>query len=40
MIEGFLAQRGLTLSAKKTKITHIREGFDFLGQNVRKYGEK
>jgi len=40
MIEGFLAQRGLTLSAKKTKITHIRAGFDFLGQNVRKYGEK
>lgn len=40
MIEGFLAQRGLTLSAKKTQITHIREGFDFLGQNVRKYGEK
>jgi len=40
MIEGFLAKRGLTLSAEKTKITHIREGFDFLGQNVRKYGEK
>jgi RNA-directed DNA polymerase len=33
----FLAHRGLALSEKKTKITHINEGFDFLGQNVRKY---
>jgi RNA-directed DNA polymerase len=24
---------------KKTRITHIREGFDFLGQNTRKYKE-
>jgi len=40
MIESFLAERGLTLSPEKTRITHIREGFDFLGQNIRKYGEK
>ena len=33
----FLAQRGLTLSEEKTLITHISEGFDFLGFNVRKY---
>lgn len=40
LIESFLAERGLTLSAEKTKITHIEEGFDFLGQNVRKYDGK
>ncbi len=39
-VERFLAQRGLKLSASKTKITHIKEGFDFLGQNVRKYKGK
>jgi len=36
----FLKERGLELSLEKTKITHIDEGFDFLGFNVRKYGEK
>ena len=36
----FLAQRGLTLSPEKTKITHIEEGFDFLGWNIRKYNGK
>src|SRR5580692_1103606 len=39
-VEVFLAERGLQLSTEKTKITHISEGFDFLGQNVRKYGGK
>jgi RNA-directed DNA polymerase len=39
-VEVFLAERGLELSQEKTKITHISEGFDFLGQNVRKYGGK
>jgi RNA-directed DNA polymerase len=39
-VEAFLAARGLELSQEKTKITHISEGFDFLGQNVRKYGGK
>jgi RNA-directed DNA polymerase len=34
-IEEFLARRGLALSPTKTKITHISEGFDFLGWNVR-----
>ena len=37
-IKAFLAERGLSLSEEKTRITHIREGFDFLGQNIRKYG--
>jgi RNA-directed DNA polymerase len=36
----FLAERGLTLSEEKTTIVHIDEGFDFLGQNVRKYAGK
>ncbi len=32
-----LASVGLELSPTKTKITHINDGFDFLGFNVRKY---
>jgi len=39
-ISAFLAERGLRLSAEKTRITHIDVGFDFLGANVRKYGGK
>jgi RNA-directed DNA polymerase len=35
VIETFLITRGLELSAEKTRITHIQEGFDFLGQNIR-----
>lgn len=38
-VESFLKQRGLKLSKEKTKITHIEQGFDFLGFNVRKYQE-
>lgn len=37
MVEEFLQERGLTLSEEKTKMTHITEGFDFLGYNIRKY---
>lgn len=37
LVESFLRERGLELSAEKTTITHIEEGFDFLGQNVRRY---
>jgi RNA-directed DNA polymerase len=40
VIEDFLAERGLKLSPTKTKITHIDEGFDFLGVNIRKYNGK
>ncbi len=36
----FLAERGLVLSPEKTKITHIGDGFDFLGWSIRKYGGK
>lgn len=39
-IEQFLSERGLQLSEEKTKITHIDDGFDFLGFNVRKYNDK
>jgi RNA-directed DNA polymerase len=37
LIEQFMHERGLELSHEKTKITSIEDGFDFLGQNVRKY---
>ena len=37
-IQKFLTERGLRLSEEKTKITHIGEGFDFLGKTVRKFG--
>ena len=40
LVVDFLQERGLELSQEKTVITHIQDGFDFLGQNVRKYGEK
>src|SRR4030095_8637242 len=39
LIEGFLEVRGLELSPEKTRIVHISEGFDFLGQHIRKYGQ-
>jgi len=39
-VVAFLAQRGLELSEQKTTITHIETGFNFLGQNVRKYRNK
>ena len=39
-IEAFLRERGLSLSKVKTRIIRIDEGFDFLGQNVRKYDGK
>ena len=40
MIEEFLKERGLSLSCEKTKIVHIKDGFDFLGWNVRSYDGK
>ena len=40
MLVPFLAERGLTLSPEKTLVTHIDDGFDFLGWNFRKYGGK
>ncbi len=40
VIVEFLRERGLKLSEEKTLITHITQGFNFLGQRVRKYGNK
>lgn len=40
LVETFLAERRLQLSQEKTRITHIDTGFDFLSQNVRRYGDK
>ena len=40
LVEQFLKERGLVLSPEKTKITHIRDGFNFLGWNIRKYGRQ
>ncbi len=37
LVREFLTKRGLELSEEKTKVTHISEGFDFFGQNIRKY---
>jgi RNA-directed DNA polymerase len=37
LVAHFLKERGLELSHEKTQITHVEDGFDFLGQNVRRY---
>jgi RNA-directed DNA polymerase len=36
ILENFLKERGLQLNETKTLITHIKEGFDFLGFNIRR----
>lgn len=40
LVRNFMTKRGLELSPDKTRITHIEDGFDFLGQNIRKYKGK
>ncbi len=37
VLHAWLAVRGLTLSADKTRIVHLDEGFDFLGFTIRQY---
>ncbi len=37
LVEQFMRERGLELSPEKTVITRVEDGFDFLGQTVRKY---
>jgi len=37
LVEQFLSERGLELSHEKTSITHIEDGFDFLGQRLQRY---
>ena len=40
LVTQFLTERGLQLSEKKTRVTHINEGFEFLGSHIRKYNGK
>lgn len=40
VIETWLKDRNLELSAEKTRIIHIEDGFDFLGFNIRTYKGK
>ncbi|MFN7093792.1 MAG: group II intron reverse transcriptase/maturase, partial [Burkholderiales bacterium] len=40
LVTAFLKERGLELSQEKTLITHINNGFNFLGFNIRKYKQK
>jgi RNA-directed DNA polymerase len=37
MLPNWLAERGLSLSEEKTRIVHLKEGFDFLGFTIRHY---
>ena len=37
VLPDWLAERGLSLSPEKTRIVHLKEGFDFLSFNVRHY---
>lgn len=39
-IKQWLSERGLEISAEKTRIVHIDDGFDFLGFNPRQYKGK
>ena len=40
LVEQFMRDRGLQLSREKTCVTPIEHGFDFLGQHLRKFGDK
>jgi RNA-directed DNA polymerase len=39
-MEQFLQERGLAFSEAKTQIVNIREGFNFLGFHIRKFGSR
>jgi RNA-directed DNA polymerase len=39
-VEDFLALRGLSLNKEKTRIVHVKDGFNFLSFNVRSYNGK
>ncbi len=39
-LKAWFAERGLTFSEEKTRITNLDEGFDFLGFSVRQYPSK
>jgi RNA-directed DNA polymerase len=40
LVEQFMRERGLSLSPQKTVVTNVDEGFDFLGQTVRRQNGK
>jgi RNA-directed DNA polymerase len=40
LVTAFPAERGLTLSEEKTVISHINDGFDFPGFNIRKFKKR
>lgn len=40
IVQQHISKRDLELSEEKTIVTHIDKGFDFLGQNIRKYNGK
>ncbi|WP_293083181.1 reverse transcriptase domain-containing protein [Okeania sp. SIO3B5] len=40
LIKQWLLNRGLKISEEKTRIVHIKDGFDFLGFNLRHYKGK
>ncbi len=40
LVEQFLRERDLSLCQEKTRITYIEDGFDLLGQNIRKHRGK
>ncbi len=40
LIKQWLSARGLEISAEKTRVVHIKDGFNFLGFNLRQYGGK
>lgn len=40
LIKQWLSSRGLEISAEKTKVVHIDDGFNFLGFNLRQYKGK
>ncbi|MFD0510366.1 group II intron maturase-specific domain-containing protein [Streptomyces aureus] len=39
-LAAWLQPRGLSFNEEKTRIVHLADGFDFLGFNVRRYGQK
>ncbi len=39
-LDAWLADKGLRLSDKKTRIVHLRQGFDFLGFTIRHYRKR
>lgn len=40
LLDDFLSVRGLRLSEEKTVITHINDGFDFLGWHTQQHGQQ